>query len=84
MDKRFKAPIGDFDRESLQEILDLAYTNGYICHADFSLAMRDLLISKDGWVLDTGNGEMVNAEVLLRLVEKINKHPVLWKLFMVA
>ena len=32
-----------------------------------------------------GNWENVNAEVALRLVEKIKKHPILWKhFFMVA
>jgi hypothetical protein len=47
--------------------------------------MQRLLISEDGYVIDTGNWENVNAEVALRLAKKIKKHPILWKLlFMVA
>ena len=40
-----------------------------------------MTISEDGYVLDTGNFENVNAEVALRLAEKIKKHPILWKMF---
>ena len=47
--------------------------------------VKNLLISENGYVLDTGNWENVNAKVALRLVEKIKKHPILWKhFFMVA
>ena len=31
--------------------------------------------------INTGNYENVNAEVALRLAEKIKRHPKLWKLF---
>lgn len=51
--------------------------NGY----EFSIFMQDLLISKEGYVLDMGNWEDVNAEVALRLAKKIRKHPIIWKLF---
>lgn len=51
--------------------------NGY----EFSIFMQDLLISKEGYVLDTGSWEDVNAEVALRLAKKIRKHPIIWKLF---
>lgn len=51
--------------------------NGY----EFSIFMQDLLISKEGYVLDMGSWEDVNAEVALRLSKKIRKHPIIWKLF---
>ena len=51
--------------------------NGY----EFSIFMQELLISKEGYVLDTGSWEDVNAEVALRLAKKIRKHPIIWKLF---
>lgn len=51
--------------------------NGY----EFSIFMQDLLISKEGYVLDMGSWEDVNAEVALRLAKKIRKHPIIWKLF---
>ena len=67
--------------DSAKEILDKAYKEGYLSGFDFSVFMQNVLISEDGYVIDTGNYENVNAEVALRLAEKIKKHPLLWKLF---
>ena len=64
-----------------KELEDKAYEQGYLSGFDFSIFMQRLLISKDGYVIDTGNYENVNAEVALRLAERIRKHPLLWKLF---
>ena len=67
------------------DILDNAEIQGYLNGYDFSILVQNLLISENGYVLDTGNWENVNAEVALRLVKKIKKHPILWKhFFMVA
>ena len=67
------------------DILDKAEEQGYLNGYDFSILIHNLLISENGYVIDTGNWENVNAEVALRLVEKIKKHPILWKhFFMVA
>ena len=67
------------------DILDNAEIQGYLNGFEFSILIHNLLISENGYVLDTGNWENVNAEVALRLVEKIKKHPILWKhFFMVA
>jgi hypothetical protein len=68
-----------------KEILDKAYEQGWLSEFDFSVLMQRLLISENGYVIDTGNYENVNAEVALRLAENIKKHPKLWKwFFMVA
>jgi hypothetical protein len=68
-----------------KEILDKAYEQGWLSGFDFSVLMHRLLVSENGYVIDTGNYENVNAEVALRLVEKIKSHPKLWEwLFMVA
>lgn len=67
--------------DSAKEILDKAYKEGYLSGFDFSVFMQNVLISEDGYVIDTGNYENVNAEVALTLAEKIKKHPLLWKLF---
>ena len=64
-----------------KEILDKAYKQGWLSGFDFSVLMHRLLVSENGYVLDTGNYENVNAEVALRLAEKIKRHPKLWKLF---
>lgn len=75
---------GEFMRDS-KEILDKAYEQGWLSGFDFSVLMHRLLVSENGYVLDTGNYENVNAEVALRLVEKIKRHPKLWEwFFMVA
>ena len=68
-----------------EQILDKAYEQGWLSGFDFSVLMHKLLVSENGYVLDTGNYESVNAEVALRLAEKIKRHPKLWEwFFMVA
>lgn len=64
-----------------KEILNKAYQQGWLSGFDFSILIQDMTISENGYVIDTGNWENVNAEVALRLVEQIKKHPFLWKLF---
>lgn len=48
---------------------------------EFSIWMQDKLVSKNGYVIDTGNWETANAEIARRLDYRIKKHPLLWKLF---
>ena len=68
-----------------EKIIYKAYKQGWLSGFDFSVLMHRLLISEDGYVIDTGNYENVNAEIALRLAEKIKQHPKLWKwFFMVA
>ena len=62
-------------------ILDKAAEKSYLNGFEFSILVQELLISENGYLIDTGNWENVNAKVALRLVEKIKKHPILWKLF---
>ena len=71
--------------QKTSDILNNAEIQGYLNGFEFSILIHNLLISENGYVIDTGNWENVNAEVALRLVEKIKKHPILWKhFFMVA
>lgn len=67
--------------EKLQEILNIAYEQGHLTNEQFAMFMQSVLISENGYVLDTGSNIQVNAEVVLRLTEKIKKHPNIWKLF---
>jgi hypothetical protein len=64
-----------------KEILNKAYQQGWLSGFDLSLLIQDMTISENGYVVDIGNWETVNAEVALRLAEQIKKHPILWKLF---
>ena len=67
--------------DSGKKILNKAYHQGWLSGFDFSLFIQDMTISENGYVIDTGNWENVNAEVALRLAEQIKKHPIIWKLF---
>lgn len=64
-----------------KEILNKAYQQGWLSGFDFSLLIQDMTISENGYVIDTGNCENVNAEVALQLVKQIKKYPIIWKLF---
>lgn len=64
-----------------KEILNKAYQQRWLSGFDFSLFIQDMTISENGYVIDTGNWENVNAEVAILLAEQIKKHPILWKLF---
>lgn len=71
----------DWDSFTLKSIMRKTETQTYLGGFDFSCLMAQLLVSKDGWVIDTGNYENVNAEVARRLVRNIERHPILWELF---
>ena len=64
-----------------KKILNKAYQQGWLSGFDFSILMQELLISENGYVIDTGNWENVNAAVALELWRRVKRHPVLWELF---
>ena len=71
--------------EIIEEISKKANEKGFLTAAEFSMLMEYLLVSENGYVLDVGNSYQVWAEIALRLLKKIEKHPKLWEwLFMVA
>ena len=47
----------------------------------FSQFFQRAFISKDGYIIDTGNFETCNRELIDLVEAKIHKHPLLWKLF---
>ena len=58
---------------------------GWIDGFDFSIFMQNLLVSKDGYIIDIGNWENANYVCAYRLLNKIKRHPWIWKwLFMVG
>lgn len=72
-------------RDKCNELLNKAYEQGWLSGFDFAILMQNLLVSENGYVIDTGNWENVNAEVALRLAEKIKANPHIWEwFFMVA
>ena len=47
----------------------------------FSEFIQGAFIDKDAHIIDTGNFSDVNAELMMRIAEKIKKHPKIWKWF---
>jgi hypothetical protein len=54
---------------------------GWIDGFDFSVFMQELLVSKDGYVIDTGNWENANYACAHSLLGRIKRHPWIWKWF---
>lgn len=63
------------------KIINKAYCNGILEDQEFRVILSDFLISEGGYVLDTGSNKQANAEIVLRLAHKIDKHPIIWNLF---
>ena len=58
---------------------------GWIDGFDFSIFMQNLLVSEDGYIMDTGNWANANYICAYRLLNKIKRHPWIWRLlFMVG
>ena len=81
------------DRECVEDAMkkfDNAYTplrgiNTDEEYLQFSRFIQGLFISKNGWIIDTGNFQAVNYELMYDIYRKVKKHPLLWKwFFMVA
>ena len=80
-----------------KDLLDLYYKDlrndirRYDKEAEYlhmSQFFQTLFISKDGYVIDTGNFRDANYELVRRIKANIDRHPILfklfWKYFMVA
>ena len=67
--------------KTIKKLKEKYYNRLYITGFEFSIAIQDLLISEDGYVIDTGNYENVNCVILRELRRKINKHPIIWSIF---
>ena len=50
-------------------------------YLNFSRFIQGVFISKNGWIIDTGNYQAVNYELIERIKGRIEKHPLLWRLF---
>lgn len=64
-----------------REIMNKAKVQGWLSGYDFSMLIQDLVVSPNAYVLDTGNWENGNAAVAQILVQRIRRHPLLWKWF---
>lgn len=55
--------------------------NEYI---SMSNVIASLFVSDDGYVIDAGNYRDVNVAILETIIKNVQRHPILWKLFMVC
>ena len=53
-------------------------------YAYLSSFFQSLFISDDGYVIDVGNFQTANNEILEDILKRVKKHPILWKFFMVC
>ena len=61
----------------------IAYTNDNLReeYLQFSRFIQGAFISPGAWLIDTGNYQTVNRELIEDIYYKIRKHPLIWKLF---
>ena len=61
----------------------IAYTNDNLReeYLQFSRFIQGAFISPGAWIIDTGNYQTVNRELIEDIYYKIRKHPLIWKLF---
>ena len=62
-------------------ILKRARKEGVLSDKDFADGISDLLITSQGYCIDTGSRYQVNAVLFESLAKKIKKHPLIWKMF---
>ena len=79
----------DFERaedalSKFEAVYDGDEWNPYAEYLQLSRFFQALFISDNGYVIDTGNYQTVNREILHDILLNIQKHPKLWKLFMIC
>jgi len=75
MDKeRMEDAISKFDKAYFSDNLEEEYLQ-------FSRFIQGAFISPDAWIIDTGNYQTVNRELIEDIYCKIRKHSLIWKLF---
>lgn len=74
------------DRERMEDAMskfDKAYFNDNLEeeYLQFSRFIQRAFISSGAWIIDTGNYQTVNRELIEDIYYKIKKHPLIWELF---
>ena len=69
-----KAYYNEYDNPNHYETIRAEYL-------EYSLFFQKAFISENGYIVNTGNYQTVNRELIRLVRDKILKHPLLWKLF---
>ena len=64
-----------------RHLLRKAYASRRLNEVEFSSFMRGLVLSRESDLTENRNCENVNAEIAIQMASKINRHPLIWKLF---
>jgi len=69
--------------EDAMSKFEIAYTSDDLReeYLQFSRFVQGAFISPGAWIIDTGNYQTVNRELIEDIYCKIRKHPLIWKLF---
>ena len=80
MDKdRYDDAIKNFEKVYFDSSLD--YEDSIIKeYLEFSRFIQGIFISEKGYIIDTGNFQTVNLELIHRIKKHVEKHPLIWKL----
>jgi hypothetical protein len=69
--------------KDMNAIVINADMNGFVTDKDFINFMEMLHVNADADLTDVKDTEHLNAEIILKMVRIIKKHPMLWKTFMI-
>lgn len=79
--KLYTTKLSDYEVETSHAKSPKQLLRCFDSYLAMSLFFQGLFISKNGYVIDTGNFEDVNCVMMDRIQERVKKHPLLWKLF---
>lgn len=82
LSKILKQKAGNIMKQSIEDF-NKFYDKRDIFHEylAFSQFFQRAFISEDGYIINTGNFETVNREMIDLVYKRIKKHPILWRLF---
>lgn len=62
------------------ELVNKAHSKGRLTNDEALYILKKMFLKEDEYVLDTGDNEMVNAEIILRLEGKEKQlHKIFWR-----
>lgn len=70
--------------EKFEELYNSDEVDWFHEYLEFSRFIQGLFIQEDGYIIYTGNFQAVNMELMYRVKEKIEKHPLQWSRFMIG
>ena len=70
--------------EKFEELYRSDEIDWFYEYLEFSRFIQGLFIQESGYITYTGNFQAVNLELMHRVKEEVEKHPLLWSRFMIG